>query len=246
MSEPSPYKQLAPKTLWNAAVDQIRTLIDTGVIPVGTRLPAERKLCEQLGISRVSLRESLRVLQSIGYVETRAGSGTFARLPEVVDKNESLADWLAKDLHIMELFELRMVVEPGAAALASTRRSAEEVQAMQATIETMHEAALSGDRLAAVAADAEFHRLVGHSVANTAVSHLMDQMQDQSGAERRVSLGVPGQVVRAIQDHQEILDAIAAGNPEAARRAMLQHLEDAIDLIHQNAKTVHLPSQDND
>ena len=244
MSEPSPYKQLAPKTLWNEAVAQIRNLIDSGVIPVGTRLPAERKLCEQLGISRVSLRESLRVLQSIGYVETRAGSGTYARLPEVVDKNESLADWLANDIHIVELFELRMVVEPGAAALSSTRRSAEDVKAMQVTIDAMGQAALVDDRLAAVAADAEFHRLVGHSVANTAVSHLMDQMQDQSGAERRVSLCVPGQVVRAIHDHQKILDAIAAGNPNAARQAMLGHLEDAIDLIHKNAKSVHLTKQE--
>lgn len=244
MSEQSPYKQLAPKTLWNAAVDQIRDLIDSGVIPVGARLPAERKLCEQLGISRVSLRESLRVLQSIGYVETRAGSGTFARLPEVVDKNESLADWLAKDIHIVELFELRMVVEPGAAALASTRHTAEKITTMQATIDEMHKAALSGDRLAAVAADAEFHRLIGHSVANAAVSHLMDQMQGEAGAERRASLGVPGQVERAIHGHQEILDAIASSNPEAARQAMLHHLEEAVELIHQHAKTTHLPSEE--
>lgn len=245
MIEPSPYKQLASNTLWNAAVDQIRGLIDSGVIPVGTRLPAERKLCEQLGISRVSLRESLRVLQSIGYVETRAGSGTFARLPEAVDKSQSLADWLAEDIHIVELFELRMVVEPGAAALASTRRSASKIQAMQATIDEMQQAALSGDRLAAVAADAEFHRLVGHSVANNAVSHLIDQMQDESGAERRASLGVPGQVERAIDGHQEILDAISDRNPEAARQAMLRHLEEAIDLIHKYVETTHLPSNEN-
>lgn len=243
MSEKSPYTQLAPKTLWNAAVDQIRELIDSGVIPVGTRLPAERKLCEQLGISRVSLRESLRVLQSIGYVETRAGSGTFARLPEVVDKSETLADWLAKDIHIVELFELRMVVEPGAAALAATRRTAEKIEAMEATINDMREAAVTGDRLAAVAADAEFHRLVGHSVANTAVSHLVDQMQGEAGAERRASLGVPGQIERAIDGHQEILEAIADQNPEMARQAMLHHLEDAVELIQQHVKTIHLPSE---
>lgn len=243
MREESPYKQLAPKPLWNAAVDQIKNLIDRGTIPVGARLPAERQLCAQLGISRVSLRESLRVLQSIGYVETRAGAGTFARLPEPIDKGESLADWLAKDIHIVELFELRMVVEPGAAALASARRSKEDMAAMQETINAMMAAKISGDRLAAVAADAEFHRLIGHSVANTAVSRLVDQMQDQSGAERRASLGVPGQIERAVKGHQEILDAIADGDGEAARRAMLQHLEEAVQLVGDYTKTVHLPNQ---
>ena len=136
-SNNSPYSPLSPKPLWTAAVEQIRTLIESGEIAVGSRLPAERELCRQLGISRISLRESLRVLQSTGYVETRPGSGTYARLPEPVAE-EPISSWIAKDLHILELFELRRAVEPGIAGLAALRHGDDDtLAAMEATIEQM-------------------------------------------------------------------------------------------------------------
>ncbi|MEJ1089516.1 FadR/GntR family transcriptional regulator [Microbacterium sp. Mu-80] len=225
----SPYSPLSPKPLWTAAVEQIRELIESGEIPVGARLPAERDLCRQLGISRISLRESLRVLQSTGYVETRPGSGTYARLPEPVH-DAPISDWIAKDLHILELFELRRAVEPGIAGLAALRRDEEHLSAMEATLVEMTEGD-DFDHPKAVAADAEFHRLLGYCIDNTAITTLVDQIQDVAGVERRLSLSVPGQRRRAVDDHRRILEAVRRGDEAAATSAMRDHLDAAVGWI---------------
>jgi len=229
MSKKSPYSPLKPKPLWTAAADQIRDLIESGQIPIGGRLPSERDLCAQLGISRISLRESLRVLQTTGYVETRPGSGTYARLPEPV-ADESLAAWIAKDLHILELFELRRAVEPGVAGLAAVQHQPESLAAIEATILAMTDDN-PRNHARVVAADAEFHRLVGHSIGNPAISRLVDQIQDEGGVERRLSLSVPGQTGRAADDHRAIFEAIRRRDEPGAREAMRAHLDAAVEWI---------------
>ncbi len=229
MSKDTPYSLLRPKPLWTAAADQIRDLIESGAIPIGARLPSERDLCGQLGISRISLRESLRVLQTTGYVETRPGSGTYARLPEPVTDG-SLAAWIAKDLHILELFELRRAVEPGVAGLAALRHRPEQLAGIEATVAQMADDS-PRNHARVVAADAEFHRLVGHAVGNPAISRLVDQIQDEGGVERRLSLSVPGQTDRATQDHRAILDAIRRRDEPGARDAMRDHLDAAVEWI---------------
>lgn len=241
MNEPTPYVQLKPKPLWTAAADQIRDLIESGLIPIGARLPSERDLCRQLGISRISLRESLRVLQITGYVETRPGSGTYARLPEPVTDG-SLAAWIAKDLHIIELFELRRAVEPGVAGLAATRHLPEHLESLDDTIAQMADDS-PRNHARVVAADAEFHRLVGHAVGNPAISRLIDQIQDEGGVERRLSLGVPGQIDRARNDHRAILDAIRRRDEPGARDAMRAHLDAAVEWIVAYSTNEH-PTQE--
>ncbi|GAA0492118.1 FadR/GntR family transcriptional regulator [Microbacterium aurantiacum] len=241
MSNDTPYERLTPKPLWTAAADQIRERIESGDIPVGARLPSERDLCAQFGISRISLRESLRVLQSTGYVETRPGSGTYARLPEPI-ADGSLAAWIAKDIHILELFELRRAVEPGIAGLAALQRKEAHLGPLEATI-TQMAGDSPRDHPRVVAADAEFHRLIGHSIGNPAISRLIDQIQDEGGAERRLSLGVPGQTQRAVDDHSEIFDAIRRQDEVGARDAMRAHLDDAVDWIVTYTKE-HLPKEE--
>lgn len=244
-NSPSPYQPLVPQPIWNVAVEHIRELIETGQIPEGTRLPAERELCAQLGISRISLRESLRVLQSMGYVETRPGSGTYARLPEPVERNR-LSDWLEEDIQIIELFEVRLVVEPGVAALAAKRRDAEQLEALAETIETMRHGT-EANHLEVVAADALFHRLIASSASNNALDRLVEEMNNASGTERRASLHVPGQVGRAIHDHQKIFDAIVDGDAEEARHQMQIHLERAVEEIGAFTKSqTILPENNNE
>ena len=235
MSEFS-FDQVACQRLWTVAVEQLRSKIESGEIPVGSRLPSERVLCSELGISRVSLREALRVLQATGYVQTRQGAGTFARLPEEREQATSL--WFANDLHVIELLEMRIVIEPGVAAFAARRRTDDDLVAMECAVSDMRRAAELGDRLMVVAADAEFHRVIGLSVRNAALGDLMEQFQEQSGMERRASLSVPGQTQRALDGHQAILDAIRSADAELARKAMQSHLEDAMHITHEYAETI--------
>jgi GntR family transcriptional repressor for pyruvate dehydrogenase complex len=228
----SPYTPLTPRPLWSAVADQLRELIVSGAIPVGSRLPPERSLCAELAVSRLPLREALRVLQASGYVETRPGSGTYARLPDTPPST-----WIDADIHVVELFELRLVVEPNVAGLAARRRSADDLARLGESVTALHAAGAAGDREAAVAADAVFHSLLAAGAANTALTRLMDRMQELTGAERRISLDVPGQVARAVSDHRRILDAVAAGDPEAATAAMAAHLRAAAELVGEHHYT---------
>lgn len=225
--ESSPFVRIAHRQLWSAAVDHLRELIDSGRIAPGTRLPSERELCRQLGISRVSLREALRVLESMGYVEVRRGHGTFIRaVPSPAASG--LEDWLqAHDDLVTKLFELRLLVEPGVGALVAARADAAVLERLDATIEEMQEAAQADDLPRVIAADAEFHHILGHGTQNTVIGDLMEQAMHATGEERRASLAIPGQTARAIVGHRAILQAIAEGDAEGARRAMEQHLRDA-------------------
>jgi len=135
------------KHVWTAVVDQIRELIDSGRLAQGERLPSERQLCAQLRVSRVSVREALRVLESVGYVEVRSGSGTYVRRapspPGPPDPpgtagppSSPLRQWLrVHDTLVAELAELRELAEPGLAGLTATRMDDEAVSRLRAVIE---------------------------------------------------------------------------------------------------------------
>ena len=217
--------------LWNGAVDQIRRLIDDGRMAPGERLPGERELCQLLGISRVSLREAIRVLESMGYVEVKPGRGTFARDPARAAASV-LEGWLREHTDLVrQLFELRLLVEPGLAAMAARRRDPALLPALAATVEALAAADAVGDTSQAIAADAEFHHILAHATGNSIIDGLMGQLMHVLGEERRASLQIPGQVERALVGHRTILAAVAAGDEPAAQQAMRRHLEDALRYI---------------
>lgn len=221
------FNQVAQQRLWKSAVEQIRGLIESGDLQVGQRLPSERELCRRLGISRVSLREATRVLESTGYVEVRPGRGTFVRDRQGLE-HKPLYDWLRQqDRLIHQLFEFRELVEPGIAALAAQRRDRRDLGRLWATIEEMKQANAADDLIGSVAADAQFHRLLAAVTHNSIVDQLMSQMMHVLGEERRVSLRIPGQIERAIAGHTEILEAVERRQPELAEAAMRTHLRDA-------------------
>jgi len=228
----SPFRNVPRANLWSTAVEQIRDLIDGGRLRPGERLPGERELCQQLGISRVSLREAIRVLESDGYLAVKPGRGTFVLAPPAAVDADPLAAWLREhDDLVRQLFELRLLVEPGVAALAAERRDPETRAALEAAAADLASAAVAADLPAAIAADAEFHNLLARATGNTVVGELVPRMMQAIGEERRVSLAVPGQLERAVAGHRAILGAVAAGDAATAEAAMRRHLRDALHYI---------------
>ncbi|MEC3981921.1 FadR/GntR family transcriptional regulator [Amycolatopsis sp. H20-H5] len=221
--------------VWSATVDHLRTLIDSGRLAPGSRLPAERILCDQLGISRGSLRQALRVLDSIGYVQIRAGSGTYVRELET-DGQKPLRSWFREHEQLVEkLFDLRTTVEPTLAERLAYQHTPRVVSKLESNVAEMEQAAADGDMLRVIATDAEFHRVIAGNAGNDDVADLLRSVLALVGEERRTALRLPGQIRKAVDEHREILAAIRRSDPAAARAATLKHLVEAKTSVHDYA-----------
>ncbi|HKN51711.1 MAG TPA: FCD domain-containing protein [Amycolatopsis sp.] len=226
---------MSEEQVWSATVDHLRSLIDLGKLAPGSRLPAERVLCDQLGISRGSLRQALRVLDSIGYVHIRRGSGTYVREQEPVGERP-LKTWFAEHEQLVEkLFDLRATVEPTLAERLARQHTPRVVGKLERNVSEMEQAAADGDTLRVIATDAEFHRVIAQNAGSDDVADLLRSVLALVGEERRAALLLPGQIRKALDDHRGILDAIRRSDPAAARERTLKHLMDAKAYVHDYA-----------
>ncbi len=207
-------------------VQQLVELIRTSAFAPGTRLPGERQLAQQFQVSRTSIREAIRKLETIGLLETRAGLGTFVKDPSREVINASLVPYLQLDRDKLgKLFELREIIEVEAAGRAAERATPAQVQAMHHWTETMEAAVAAEDINAMVTADLGFHRQVIVATGNDVLVDLLDSIVDLLREMRRTSLNLPALLSKTMVGHREILAAVEAGDGDAARRAMHDHLE---------------------
>jgi len=220
------FSSISRNAVWSTTAEQIRALIEAGDLPAETRLPSERLLCDRLGISRVSLREALRVLESDGYVEVKAGLGTFVRPPEAWKPSAPLEQWGRQHEELIEkLLEMRELIEPGIAGLAARNARPEDIAALRRAVDRLALTDEGSER--AIELDAEFHRLLAHSTRNSVVGDLIDYVMSATGQERRITLSETGGVSQAAEGHGGIVAAIEAGDAAGAEAAMRRHLADA-------------------
>lgn len=229
----SPFRPVtdSPQSLDTRVVAYIRDLIEAGSLAPGDRLPPERDLAAQLGVSRTVLREALHTLAAFGLVDLQHGRGVFItagstrataeRLTHAFSVNDSAQ-------RLRDLFEIRRVLEGAAAEWAAERATDEQIAELRTIV---HEAdAIYAheplDVAAAGALDARFHATLAAASANRTLLQLMVALVDELGVSRGRSLSIPGRPQKSAQQHERLLDAIAAHDASAARRAMLQHLND--------------------
>lgn len=209
-----------------AIVDRIRDSITRGELRPGDRLPPERDLAAQLGVSRMAVREAIKVLSAMGLVEVRQGDGTFIRRVTAESLLDPLvAGNLVEANQLMEIVEVRQALEVEMAGLAARRATAEDLEAMAASLERM--AALAGDAEAFLAGDREFHTAICDAARNSVLSRVYDHILDMIHRLQHQTYRVPGAAARALASHQAILAAIRAGNEAAARAAMREHMDNA-------------------
>ena len=209
-------------------VEQIRALIGSGQLRPGDRLPAERELCKQLGISRPSLRAGLRMLVAHGVLRARHGSGTYvADGPPSLD-SEQLS--LLAALHgftFDQMFEARRVLEVQVAGLAAERATAEHL----ATIaeETAEMYAALDDPQQYLIHDIKFHRAIASASGNPILATLVEMVSAVMYDQRRETIGRAHDFKESAEMHQRIYRAIRSQKPDAARLAMHDHLALAQD-----------------
>jgi GntR family transcriptional repressor for pyruvate dehydrogenase complex len=210
-----------------------RLLLDrvmNGALPSGTKLPSERELADQLGVSRTVVREAVRMLQAKGVLDVRSGGG--ARVAEL---DASLVGEPMK-LYIQasgalggrgydDLNEVRHTLEVRLAVLACAAATDDDL----ARLRSAHNAFVTGigDVETASRFDVEFHRTIAEITHNRLYVVLLDALGDVLLDIRRSALRVPENVALAREQHEAILAAIVARDNDAAREAMHRHLEDS-------------------
>jgi GntR family transcriptional regulator, transcriptional repressor for pyruvate dehydrogenase complex len=210
--------------IYEEIVRQVKQMIAEGRLKSGDRLPPERDLAEKFVVSRSSVREALRALESLGLIEIRPGEGTFVREVSVESLIEPLALAMASQREaIRELFEARRLLEPGIAALAAGRATPDELAEMERILDAQAKEIAAGNT--GLAQDAAFHAAIGAAAHNIAITRIAYAIMDLLTQSREESLNTPGRPHRSHQDHRRILAAIRARDERAAQQAMLDHLE---------------------
>ena len=208
--------------IYQEIVRQVKSMISEGRLKSGDRLPPERDLAEKFVVSRTSVREALRALESLGLVEIRPGEGTFVREVSVESLIEPLAlVMLSQREAIGELFEARRLIE--LAALAARRATPEDVHEMERILEAQAKEVAAGRT--GLEQDAEFHAAIGAAAHNRAITRIAHAVMDLLRQSREESLNTPGRPDRSHNDHRRLLAAIRSRDEAAARQAMIEHLE---------------------
>ncbi len=215
--------------VYEEVAKQIERLILKKLKP-GDKLPAERELAEMLGVSRGSIRDAIRGLELLGLVEPRQGAGTIVRHAGAHSAANPFANALKRRKDsVIELLDFRKMLEPPLAARAATHASPEETAEMEAILKRQEEK--HGRGVAAVAEDAEFHYSVALACGNTVVLKVIDILMDLLRETRTRSLQVVGRSHKSLDGHRRILSAIKRHDSDAARSAMLRHIEDVEDIV---------------
>jgi GntR family transcriptional regulator, transcriptional repressor for pyruvate dehydrogenase complex len=207
-------------------VDQIRVLIRQGQLAAGDRLPSERELCERFGVSRVTVREALRVLEANGLVEIRVGArgGAFVTAPSSRLVGAGIADLISlATLTAVEVTEARMVFELGVVGLVCERATDEDIAELYAICDRS-DAALEGDDYP-LSLSAEWHTRFAIATHNRAIAMLVESLHDplvQSLERAREAAPLHGRL--GVEEHRALVDAIAARDVAAATGLMRTHL----------------------
>ena len=217
-------KAIKKTRLYEEVVGQLHQLIDDGKLKAGDRLPSERELAETFRVSRSSVREAIKTLENEGMVISRPGSGTFITAVNVEAIIPPLASLLSRGKDaLVDLFEMRCLVEPSIAALAAERATPADILRLK-EICTQQEQQINRDT-SAVDSDAAFHLTIGRATHNAALQRLVASIVEILKPIREKSLQTPGRAHKSLASHREILVAIERHDPELARQAMQRHIQ---------------------
>lgn len=204
-------------------VAKVRTLIEDRQIRPGSKLPPERVLAAELGVSRPALREAIKVLGGLGVLESRHGSGTFVKLAQpTAELPPALADGAGAGLRVLDLLEVRKILEPRAAWLAATRAS--ERQMLE--IETARQRLELRDQDWKLVAklDYELHMAIFRGTQNPALVLIYEFLMSRILGNRAERVRFAPDVARMRDSHKAIVEAILKRQADAAAQAMIDHL----------------------
>jgi GntR family transcriptional repressor for pyruvate dehydrogenase complex len=223
------FERVQTKKVYIEIVEQIQNLIMNGKIKPGDRLPPERILAEKLGVSRPPLREAMSALEILGIIECRGGKGNFVKKAFNSKNYKQQMEELEKEESPFELLEARKVIETEIAALAAEKATPTDIKEVENALKKMENTL--NDVPKAMEFDTEFHIAVAKAAHNSVLLETMiflakgltDSMWVNIKEKRWEQ---PGNPLKYIKEHKEIIDAIKNKNKEDARKKMNKHLFD--------------------
>lgn len=228
MSQAEGPASVAPSVA-DAVIESLRERITAGVYPLGSRLPSERDLAQEFGVSRATVRQGILALEARGLLAVRDRSGAYVQAPTPDRVSDALLQLIGQFPHsitIRDLVEVRMVFEVEMAGLAAERRSREDLRLIARALADT--AALADSVDAWAEADVEFHGALARATGNPLFAIIYDSLRSAFIEQRRrTGTSLPETRAAAFRWHQRIFDAVGLGDAVAARRAMHDHLLEA-------------------
>ena len=228
-----PLQSTSRTNLAGLVIKQMEQLIESGEWAIGDKIPPEPALVGQLGVGRNTVREAVRALVHTGLLEPRQGDGTYVRA------SSDLAAAVQRRLRhgdALDAYEVRSSLERDAARYAALRRTDEDLRALHAALGNRSVAWDTGNVDAFIEADIVFHRAVAAAAHNSILSELYDSF---TGALRSTLQSVfeaplPGAIRLQEAAHTAIVDAIEAGDADAAEQASIAHLAEASQALRES------------
>lgn len=214
-------------------VDQIKVLLREGKLTIGDRLPSERDLCQRFGVSRVTVREALRVLEASGLIEIRVGArgGAFVSTPSKERLGEGLADLMTlAPLTPANITEARRVIEVGILPFVVQRATEQDVAGLRRLVDEGYEA-LSRDAYT-MSLSASFHVAISACAHNPAIETLVQSFHGPMLLSlRQAQIVAPAMGRRGTDEHAALVDAIEKRDVEDAVTVMTTHLDRTASLV---------------
>lgn len=224
-----PFEKVKPRKVSSIAAEQIVEAIKRGDFAVGSKLPSEFELAEQMGVSRPSIREALSALQAMSIIESRPGSGNYVlRAPSLHDETHTV-HLIESEAGCLEVMEARKTLEPPVAALIASRQSDGALSELNETVEIMREHAARDDFDAYFDADKAFHVALAEAAGNplviAALAPLTRTMDQRVYREftRHYYLKNVEDLQHVVDLHSQIVEAIERSDSDTAFAKMDEH-----------------------
>jgi len=225
------FKEIIPVRLYESAIKQIMDLVKRSELKPGDKLPSERELAEKLSISRGSLREAFRVLESRGLIKSKPGGGRYIR--EIRKNGHNNTENIILSLEkssILELLEAREMFEVKIAEITAQRATPEDIKSIEKALNKMNEEeGLKDDKK--TESDTEFHLAIAGASHNFVFVNIIKLHLDLLRDTREKTQQIPGRREERWREHQAILQAIKEHDAKKAGEAMLKHLRNVREVL---------------
>ena len=219
-----------------AIADQIRTLIYNGTFKAGEPLPPERILAQRFEVSRGSVRDAFRMLETVGLLESRHGQGTFPNELDVGKLVSPFASVLAFSGRLQEeLLDVRLMFEPAVARVAAIRITPEELRYLGQIIKEQRVKSKAGE--STIVEDTAFHATLAKATHNQVVKRIMQILNELLVESRTHTLRQRGRVQRSIRGHANVLAALKTGDDKGAARAMTEHIDQIGEIVNRSSRS---------